>query len=273
MVDEIGTMNEKDLDNLRMFLVNVHVTNARSEDPTQAKPLHFYVCGRVNRDIAVSMANSLTSGSPYNWHSLVLEPLQAKHVRQIRERLNLSFSTDNRVNETADTLLVEQTAGVPRQIWRVLTGAKLLDLNFDSVDHARTRLKELCHVVARHPMLRSDLVNLGEFGLSKEYTEMHLMSITNTSMEYPIRSRYLPLMLKRVPSEGGRKLYQVQTAPLFTIGLSDEVAKALKNLDRPWLSQWKLPSKYQANEQKLLVMQTIYRRIISHELANKLASD
>ena len=127
-------------------------------------------------------------------------------------------------------------------------------------------------MLAGHEMLRSDLVNLGEFGLSNEYTKMHLMSITNTLTEYPICSRYLPLILKEVPSEGNKKLYQVQTAPIFTIGLRDGMVQAFKDLDKPWLRQW-LPWKDQANEQELLVMQTIYRRIISHEMANKLAND
>ena len=54
------------------------------------------------------------------------------------------------------------------------------------------------------------------------------------------------------------------------------MVKAFKELDKilewSWVRQW-LPSKYQANEQELLVMQTIYRRIISHGTAKTLANE
>ena len=214
------------------------------------------------------MGKSPESSSPCTWHSLVLEPLQAKHVGKIREQLDLSLSTDRQVNNMADAHIVEQTAGVPRQIWRVLTAAKVLNVQLKSIEDAKARLTQLCRVLAEHPLLQSELVDLKRHGLITEYTHMHVVSVTGALIKYPLCSRYLPLTLTEKGEKDGHKLYQVNTAPIFTHGLTKDIMKESENMSSLRGVNWIL-SPTRANEYERVVLRRLCRAIVMHEIAKR----
>jgi hypothetical protein len=265
-LDEIGRLEQADaLGKLKIALGEIHIAIAKKPEIQRSslKPLHLFLSGKVDRATARKM-NDHSRIACFLWNSIGLEPLKPEHVALIRKKLDLSFSADEQVNDHADAHVALMTAGVPRQIWRMLTAASVLKLQFESAENAKKSIEELCYVVANQPQFANDLVNISADPLMlSEYIEMHMRAISRTPITDATCSRYLPLTL----TQGERSdEWLVQTAPIFTDGLELKMKEYLSVMK-------KLPETEGAwQKQERNVSETLYSYFAYHSYISQLSA-
>jgi hypothetical protein len=102
---------------------------------------------------------------------------------------------------------------------------------------------------------------------------MHIMSVKRSLIKYPISSQYLPVTLTLVQEQNdGQPLYLVNTAPAFTLGLTQHILEELEKMRELKGLKW-LPPASRADRNEMLVLETIYRRIICHGIAKEAAEE